>query len=58
MYQTGLPTEQVALKVEFLPEQIADGLALTPAGESGVALTVTVCVEAGLLQPLLLQMTA
>ncbi len=35
-YQTGLPIEQDALKVELTPEQTAGGLAATPVGERGV----------------------
>jgi hypothetical protein len=45
-----VPVAQVAERVELCPEQIVVGLADTPVGAVGVALTVTVVLPEALLQ--------
>jgi hypothetical protein len=50
LYHVIVPVAQVAESVELCPEQIVVGLADTPVGAVGVALTVTVVLTEALLQ--------
>jgi hypothetical protein len=54
LYQVIVPVAQVAERVELCPEQIVVGLADTPVGAVGVAVTVTVVLPEMLLHPALL----